>query len=164
MLAQAIVAKANKMNDHIQDTTTLENATAYKIHRMARLLRVHLNQTFQQLGLEISLEQWFILFRLHERPKRSQSELADKDLNDHPNITRMIDSLEKRKLVMREADPEDRRRHLISLTKSGQQLMQEVLPAVVEVRQLVFAGISQQEVDVMLSTMEKIEKNITTSA
>ncbi|MEM7131233.1 MAG: MarR family transcriptional regulator [Chloroflexota bacterium] len=148
------------MVNHIQDTSTLDKATAYRIHRTARILRVHLNKTFHKLGLEISMEQWFILFRLYERAGQSQSDLADKDLNDHPNITRMIDALEKRTLVKRDADPEDRRRHLISLTEEGQALMEKMMPVIVEVRQQVFAGISQHDIDVMVATLDKIEANV----
>lgn len=148
------------MADHIRDTTSLDQATAYRIHRTARMLRVHLNKTFHALGLDISMEQWFILFRLHERAGQSQSELADKDLNDHPNITRMVDALEKRELVKREADPTDRRRHLISLTEPGQALMSDVMPVIVGVREQVFAGISQSDVDVVVATLDKIETNI----
>lgn len=148
------------MADHIHDTSSLDKATAYRIHRTARMLRVHLNKTFQKLGLDISMEQWFILFRLYERSGQSQSELADKDLNDHPNITRMIDALEKRQLVKREADPDDRRRHLISLTEEGQQLMLDMMPVVVEVREQVFGGIPQSDIDFVIATLDKIEANL----
>ena len=148
------------MLDHIHDTSSLDKATAYRLHRMARMLRVHLNKTFQRLGVDISTEQWFILFRLYERSGLSQSDLADKALNDHPNITRMLDAMEKRNLVKRDPDPEDRRRHLISLTLEGQQLMATLMPEVVDVRQALFAGVSQIEVDSLVSTLDKIEQNL----
>ena len=146
--------------DHIHDTSTLDNATAYKITRLARLLRLHLRRYFLERGVDISPEQWPILFRLYERPSQSQSELAAKDLNDHPNITRMVDQLEKRGLVMRETDPEDRRRHLVSLTTEGHAFMAQILPTVAAERQVVFAGITEDEIDELLRIMEKIERNL----
>src|SRR5688572_15254749 len=102
--------------NHIYNLSSLDKAVAYKIQRTARLLRLHLIKFLQDAGTDITPEQWFILFRLHENEGQSQGELADKDLQDHPNITRMLDMLEKRQLVIRTADPQDRRKFLIFLT------------------------------------------------
>ena len=146
--------------DHIHDTSSLDNAAAYRIYHIGRLLRQHLNHYFQGQGLDIRQEQWFILFRLYEQPGLSQSDLVARELNDHPNITRMIDQLEKRKLVKREPDPEDRRKHLVSLTEGGQELMTEILPQISEVRKQLFAGISQSEVDEVLRIFRVIEENL----
>ena len=146
--------------DHIHDTSSLDNATAYKITRLARLLRLHLRRYLLEHGVDISPEQWPILFRLYEQPGQSQNELAAKDLNDHPNITRMVGQLEKRGLVMRDADPEDRRRQLVSLTHKGYALMDQLLPTVADERKLVFAGIVQEEIDELVRIMEKIERNL----
>ena len=147
--------------DHIHDTNSLENAVAYRIYYLGRLLRQHLNHYFQEQGLDIRQEQWFILFRLYENPGLSQSELVAKDLNDHPNITRMIDQLAKRGLVKRETDPEDRRKHLVSLTDEGQEFMVKILPQISVVREQVFAGISQNNIDELLRIFRLIEENIT---
>lgn len=146
--------------DRIHDTSTIDRATAYHIHRMGRLLRVHLNKMLRENGLDISTEQWFMLFRLYEKSPLAQNELADKELNDHPNITRMIDALEKRKWVQRDPDPDDRRRHLISLTAYGHAQMESVLPAVVATRESLFAGIDASDIEVMLRVFQQMEGNM----
>jgi len=144
--------------NHIQDISSLDNATAYILQRTARLLRFYLSKFMAEFG--ISPEQWFILFRLYERPGRSQTELADPSLNDHPNITRLVDGLQKNGLVVRTRDPNDRRRHLLHLTTAGEALVNEILPHVVEERASIFAGISQTEVDDFLSVLKRIEGNL----
>ena len=146
--------------DHIYDTSSIDNATAYKIQRTARLLRYSLNRFFQQLDLVISQEQWFILFRLYEKQGQSQRELADKDLNDHPNITRLIDALVRQGYVRREADPRDRRRSLIYLTAEGETLMESLKPKIIETRRQVFAGVSAEEIEVLGQILQKIEVNM----
>ena len=146
--------------DHIFDTNSLDNATAYKLYRTARLLRFHLNKFFQQVGVDLTLEQWFILFRLYEKDGRSQGELADKDLQDHPNVTRILDTLQKNKWVQRAPDPNDRRRHLVYLTDAGRVLMADMLPQVVAERQRIFANISNEEVEAFTNTLQKIERNL----
>jgi MarR family transcriptional regulator, transcriptional regulator for hemolysin len=143
-------------------TNNLDKATAYLIHRMARLLRVHLIQFFEREGLDITPEQMFILFRLHEKEGQAQAELADKALNDHPNVTRLLDALEKRGLIARRADPEDRRKSLIFLTEEGKALMARLVPLVIEERRRLFKGITQQELDLFEDIMKRVEQNILT--
>ncbi|MCB0209205.1 MAG: MarR family transcriptional regulator [Anaerolineae bacterium] len=145
--------------DRIHNTTSIENATAYRIHHTARLLRYSLNQFFQNYGVEISLEQWFILFKLFERDGQAQSELADKDLNDHPNITRLVDALQKRDMIRRDADPNDRRKSLVYLTERAHTFMEDILPAIIEERKRIFNGLSNEEIEQFLQTLEKIEAN-----
>jgi DNA-binding MarR family transcriptional regulator len=146
--------------DYINDTSSLDTAVAYVIQRNSRLLRFHLAKFFQRLGVPISPEQWFLMFRLYERPEQAQSELADRDLQDHPNITRLVDALEQRELVQRTPDPNDRRRSLVSLTAAGQQLMDTLLPQVVAERQRIFHGLSPAELETLVTILHKIEHNL----
>jgi MarR family transcriptional regulator, transcriptional regulator for hemolysin len=141
-------------------TNNIDQATAYLIHRMARLLRVHLIQFFEREGLEITPEQMFILFKLYEKEGQPQAELADKALNDHPNVTRLLDALEKHSLIARRADPEDRRKSLIFLTEESQALMARLLPLAIEERRRLFKGITQQELDLFENVLKRVEQNI----
>ncbi len=149
-----------KIMNRINDISTLDKATAYVILRMGRLLRFDLSRTLQEAGAEITPEQWFLLFRLHEQDGLSQSDLADKVLNDHPNITRMIDALEAKAIIQRDNDPSDRRRYQLHLTEAGRSLVAGLFPAVVEARQRVFQGIDAQEIEQLHATLEKIEQNL----
>ena len=146
--------------DHIFDTSSLDNAIAYKIQRLARLLRLHLTKFLQEAGADITPEQWFILFRLYEKDGQSQGELADKDLQDHPNVTRMLDALEKRNLVARRADPYDRRKSLIFLTEAGQQLLDQLLPLTIEERKKVLDGLTPTEITLFITVLARIEANV----
>lgn len=148
--------------EHRFNTLTLDKAIAYKIHRLARLLRVQINQMLQQQGLDLGMEQWLILVRLYETPHLAQHELADQALNDHPNITRLIDQLAKRGWVQRTVDAEDRRRHLVSLTATGRALVERFQPQVVAERQRIFGDFSAEEIDQLITMLEKIEQKLTT--
>ncbi|MGB3544766.1 MAG: hypothetical protein WBA11_17750, partial [Rubrivirga sp.] len=74
--------------DPIADVSSLDIALAYRVHRLARLLRVHLTRVLATSAPGVSPEQWFLLFRLFERGGRSQSELTDPILDDRPNVSR----------------------------------------------------------------------------
>lgn len=148
--------------ERIDNTINLDKAIAYKIQRLARLLRVHLNQLLQQDGLDMGMEQWLILVRLYDNPGLAQGELADKTLNDHPNITRMVDQLEKRGWVQRDVDIEDRRRYLVSLTSAGQTQVEQLQPRILDERKRIFAGFSPIEIDQLVAMLEKIEQALIT--
>lgn len=58
----------------------------------------------------------------------SQAEIAKKILKSTGNITMVIDNLEKRGLVRRERDPEDRRSYSVQLTAPGKKLIGSLFP------------------------------------
>ena len=155
--------------ERISDTHTLDQATAYVILRMGRLLRMDLHRTLRnakhetRIGenqVEITPEQWFILFRLYEQDGLSQSDLADKLLQDHPNITRMIDALEAKTIIRRDNDPEDRRRYVLHLSEEGRRLVERLFPVVVARRMQIFNGIAAEEIEQLHATLNVIEKNL----
>ncbi len=58
----------------------------------------------------------------------SQARLSDMMLVNRANITGLIDRMEKAGLVVRTADPEDRRTNIIKLTARGRRLLDKVEP------------------------------------
>jgi len=68
-----------------------------------------LQKNFRLAGLEITIEQWSVLYHLWKQDALSQQELCNRTFRDKPSITRLIDNLEKQKLVKRMPSKEDRR-------------------------------------------------------
>ena len=148
------------MPDHIQDTSSLDHAPAFIITRVARLLRFDLWKLLEQAGTDLTPEQYFMLYRLNEGDGRSQIELADRVLVDRPNVTRLVDALEKKKLVRRAADEHDRRKTLVFLTQDGRRSIRKLLKVIVSARKRIFAGVTQKEVDLLRSVLTRVEANI----
>lgn len=147
--------------DRINDTSQLENATAYIIHRTDRLLQVHLQKMLRRMNLDVTPAQWFILFRVWKNPGLTQGDLADADLGDYPNITRQVDGLLRKGLVKRERDPNDRRRSLIFLSDAGQLGMEHAATQLAQIREETYAGIDSAEIEQMIATLKKLQNNIT---
>lgn len=61
-----------------------------------------------------------------------QRELADKVLKSAGNMTTVVDNLERRDLVERQRDGDDRRVVTVHLTTRGEQLIRAVFPRVVD--------------------------------
>ena len=76
----------------------------------------------------LSESQFGVLEALHHLGPLAQKELGIKLLKTAGNITMVIDNLEKRGLVRRISNADDRRSFLINLTTKGERLIEEVFP------------------------------------
>ncbi len=88
---------------------------------------------------------------LHLGPLCGKS-LGEKLLSSGPNVTTVVDNLERRGLVRRVRDSADRRFVTVHLTDEGRALVERVLPAHVEALVASFAGLSpaeQEELDAL---------------
>ena len=75
----------------------------------------------------------------------SPTAIAGRLLITTASMTSLLDTLERRGLVSRLPDPDDRRRLLVSLTDEGQRVVDEFLPEVVALQTAVRAGIGEAE-------------------
>lgn len=125
----------------------LENAIAFKIYRASRLLRMGLLKGLEAYGLGITPEQYFMLYRLLQKDGVPQVDLADNTIGDYPNVTRMIDGLEKKGLVERTIDPVDRRKYLIRLTDIGRARMDQVVPFILQERERLFSDFTDEDLE-----------------
>ncbi|MCP4714323.1 MAG: winged helix-turn-helix transcriptional regulator, partial [Deltaproteobacteria bacterium] len=84
---------------------------------------------FAREGYSMSSEQWAVCANLYLRQNgQFQQQLADRLYKDKAAITRLVHGLERRGLVRREEDRDDRRQKKIYLTAKGEALMQQLFP------------------------------------
>ena len=81
-------------------------------------------------------------------------------LRDKPTITRIIDSLEDKSLVVRVSDQIDHRIKRVVLTKSGKQLFYDVLPIMEKTREEARGKIPDEEIEIFKNVLSKIIKNL----
>lgn len=78
---------------------------------------------------DLSPSQFNVLNLLHgEIEGRTQIDLSRELITHRSNVTGLVDRLEKRGLVHRQAVPGDRRAYHVSLTPAGTKLMDAILP------------------------------------
>jgi DNA-binding MarR family transcriptional regulator len=86
-----------------------------------------LQKKFNTASLNITIEQWSVLYHLWKQDGISQQELCNATYRDKPSITRLVDNLEKLNLVKRVPSESDRRINLVYLTKQAQKLQEETM-------------------------------------
>ena len=140
--------------------TKLDHNLGYLINRTAWALKNAMQQGINEQGHSITTIHWAILQQLAEIDGLSQVELAAILEKDRPNVTRILDVMEGKGLVTRKADPNDRRKHLIYITKAGRELKEKITPISISVREEAFKGISSEDLDKLRELMIHITTNL----
>ncbi|HEY6977931.1 MAG TPA: MarR family transcriptional regulator [Chitinophagaceae bacterium] len=123
---------------------------------IARRLQKH----FRQAGLEITIEQWSILYHLWFEDGLSQQELCNRTFRDKPSITRLIDNLEKQKLVKRIASKEDRRINIVCLTEAAKNLQNLTVDLANQTMDEALAGVSKDEIETVKKVLYQVYDNL----
>lgn len=109
---------------------------------MARIMQVPMenNLTVSQFGtLEV----------LHHLGPLCLGDIAQKILKSSGNVTTVIDNLQRRGLVRRERDTEDRRQIIVHLTDEGSELISAIFPEHVEVITTEMSVLSKEEQELL---------------
>lgn len=97
-----------------------------KLKRASESISARLNTEIQKYNLTES--QLGILESLYHLGPMCQKDIGQKILKSTGNITLVLDNLEKRFLVKRVRDKDDRRFITVSLTKQGKDLVNKFMP------------------------------------
>lgn len=117
-------------------------------------------QNAMKSGLDISLDQWMVLGPIWQLESASQKELGEITLKDKTSITRLVDILEKKNLVVRVEDQIDHRIKRVILTNAGKQLFFDVLPIMEKTREEVRKDISDQDIETFKKVLSSIIVNL----
>jgi DNA-binding MarR family transcriptional regulator len=142
--------------------TQLQNDEIFNI--LVGKISTAINRTFLRAfvneGIDITTEQWSVLACLWQKDKVTQQTLCSLTAKDKPSMTRLIDKLEKRNLVIRVSDHNDRRINLIHLTEAGSDLQQKATEIVQIVATKTLNNITDEELDISRNVLRKIMENL----
>ena len=138
----------------------IEDSIAYMVYRTQRLLRVQFIQLMNRNGIELFPEQWFVINKLIQRDGQSQVELSESLFKDKPNMTRILQGLEKKDLISRQKDLDDSRIIRVYLTANARKLHKKIEPIVFKERGRVFKNLSEEDIARFKKVIHQLEHNM----
>lgn len=119
-----------------------------------------LQKKFNNSGINLTIEQWSVLYHLWKEDGRSQQDLCNATFRDKPSITRLIDNLEKLNLVKRVSHDKDRRINKVFLTKQAQKLQDETMQLAEETLNEALAGVPPDQIEMCKEVLQKVYDNL----
>lgn len=107
---------------------------------------------------DLTMSQFGVLEALYHLGPMSQSEIGTKLLKSGGNVTLVVDNLEKRDLVQRERDADDRRVVTVSLTPAGRDLIRRIFPEHVAAIVKEFSVLTPEEQEMLGHLCRKMGK------
>lgn len=104
----------------------------------------------------ITRREWRVLGLLYGKDGMAPSALADLVQLDRARTSRAIGSLVKKRLIVRETNPADRRGAHVSLTLSGKQLYQDLMPQVQDINRRILSVLTQEDMQQLDAWIQKL--------
>lgn len=141
-----------------QKKNKLDNNLNVIMGKASRLMSNRLSRNLSDFN--VTSEQWTILASLWKKNGQTQQELANIANKNKASITHLIDNMEKRNLVYRQADEGDRRNNFIFLTEEGEKLQASLGKIVKKTMKEVTRGIEKKDLKVSKKVLKKIIENL----
>ncbi|KQR35449.1 MarR family transcriptional regulator [Rhizobium sp. Leaf155] len=123
-----------------------------------RKLRSFFDARVAEKGLTLARAR--TLFALSRRGSLTQKELAEELEIETPTLVRLLDAMEKQKLIERRSDEIDRRAKRIHMTPAGLQIFEDVDAQAKAMRAEIALDISTDEIRVALTVVRRLTGNL----
>ncbi len=120
----------------------------------------NLQKKFNTAGLNLTIEQWSVLYHLWKQEGISQQELCNATFRDKPSITRLVDNLERLQLVKRVPSESDRRINLIFLTRQAQKLQEQTMVLAEETLNEALSAVPPEKIEVCKEVLQIVYDNL----
>tara|TARA_R110001583_G_scaffold6491_4_gene32769 strand:+ start:5392 stop:5859 length:468 start_codon:yes stop_codon:yes gene_type:complete len=129
--------------------------------KTSKMLNMYIFEVFHKNNIQLTKQQWIVLKILHEDTNGIiQNDLACITERNKASLTRLINVLEKNKLVTRVPSKLDSRKNLIQITEVGNELFLKTKPIFLKSLEIIQNGISKKEMNDLISILSKIQQNL----
>lgn len=142
-----------------------KNATGtvlYLIEQAIKEYRKLSQKNITKIVKDITIDQCLVLIILNKDEKISQNELANLIFKDNASVTRIIELMVKKDYLNRTIHKEDRRKFNLEITEKGKKTLELINPIAQVNRETALYGLSQEQINLLDTTLNKIIANCKT--
>lgn len=148
------------MNTIGEDVKYYKQITGAMLVATGVYTRIYSRQCFRENNFDITPEQFVVIEVLMHRDGLYQRQLSEITLKDRPNITRIINILEKNGYVNRVADKNKRKVFKIYLTDKAKNLFPALAQVAKDYRKTMTEGIDKNDLETCMSVLNKVLDNL----
>jgi len=138
----------------------LEDSINHRIATLSVLLKRQIFRIIAENKLNITPDQWVVMYYLWQENELSVGELSNRTKKDFANTTRIVDKLEKLGYVNKVKSKKDSRSTNIHILPKADEIKETIKNCWKESTDLAMRGISEDDQKNFINIIEKIEKNI----
>lgn len=156
--SRPLIRVDDDFEDEYPDASALATECYTNILRTADLLLdLHNRQTLDEYQLSASARQVLFVIEGAAQPLEP-TVIAERLLITTGSMTSLLNNLERRGLIRRQAHPKDRRKLLIDITPAARPIIEDLLPSLhARERDVMAAALSQAEQRALLRSIAKIQ-------
>lgn len=124
--------------------------------------RAFLSRRLEENGIDMTIEQFKVMVVLWKEKSSTQQNIADFVGKDKTSVTRLIAGLEKRSLIKRTSDKNDKRCNLVTLTPQGVALETPTMAVLSEASAFVHKNIDPKELEITLRVLQTMCQTLNT--
>jgi DNA-binding MarR family transcriptional regulator len=136
----------------------LGRALPYLIARAGTRMGQAFSRELKPFGL--SLTEWRVCVALHHQPHQRLSELASHTSTEPSTLSRVVEGLLQRGLLLRDRSGEDARALALSLTDAGRDLTLRIIPLAQLYERVSLSGLSQAQADALRDMLRIVYDNL----
>jgi len=139
----------------------LKNTLGPWLGKTSKIIGCLINEVLIVNKIDLTREQWVVLIKLNQQDGLAQNQLAFITERDKTSLTRLINIMERKNLVVRKASKKDKRVKLVFLTETGKTAFKKALPVMQNIIQNLQKGLTQKEIKDTIHTLQKLQNNLT---
>ncbi|MDA8451508.1 MarR family transcriptional regulator [Acidovorax sp. NCPPB 3859] len=136
----------------------LERAIPYLLARAGSRMGQSFSRELRQF--ELSLTDWRVCVALHHQPHQRLSDLALHTSTEPSTLSRVVDALLQRGLVVRDRSGEDARALALSLTPAGHELTLRIIPLAQLYERVSLGGLTHAQAESLRDMLRLLYDNL----
>lgn len=141
----------------------LSKEITVELHLTGCRLKQYIAVMLRKYDIPLTPEQFMLIDLLWNQGEMSQQQLADQMQKDKNSVTKLVDAIERKGFVVRRQNANDRRSNTLILTEKAEILKPGAKEKGISILDKMLEGIDEEELRSFLSTLHKLNNNMSTA-